>query len=458
MSKLPFEPFRIKMVEPIRVTTREERLAIMDRTQLSLFPVRSDEVLIDLFTDSGTGTMSSAAWGAMFRGDEAYASATSWFRFEAAVQEVFGFSHVIPVHQGRAAERILFAAVVKAGQIVPNNTHFDTTRANLEMLGARAVDLPCAESKSTSLEAPFKGNMDVGALRALVAAHGAENIPLIMMTVTNNAGGGQPVSMANLRAVSEIARAHGIPFYLDACRFAENAWFIKAREPEFDGVPVKEIVAEMFSLADGCTMSAKKDGIANIGGFIATNSGTLKQDSLVNLLVTEGFPTYGGLAGRDLEAIAVGLREAIQDDYLEYRAATVAFLTQELHEGGVPVLRPAGGHAVYVDARRFLPHIPPLQYPAQALCVELYIEAGVRAGEIGSVMFGLDHETGEERPAAQELMRLALPRRVYTASHLQYVADAIKAIHARRDEIRGLQIVSSAPVLRHFSARFAWVH
>lgn len=458
MSKLPFEPFRIKMVEPIRVTTREERLAIMDRTQLSLFPVRSDEVLIDLFTDSGTGTMSSDAWGAMLRGDEAYASATSWFRFEAAVQEVFGFEHVIPVHQGRAAERILFSAMVKPGQIVPNNTHFDTTRANLEMLGARAVDLPCAASRSTALEAPFKGDMDVGALRALIETHGAENIPLIMLTVTNNAGGGQPVSMANIRAVSAVAREHGIPFYFDACRFAENAWFIKAREPEFAGVPVKQIVTEMFSLADGCTMSAKKDGIANIGGFIATRSGALKEDSLVNLLVTEGFPTYGGLAGRDLEAIAVGLREAIQDEYLEYRAATVAFLTDELHEGGVPVLRPAGGHAVYVDARRFLPHIPPLQYPAQALCVELYIEAGVRAGEIGSVMFGLDHETGQERPAPQELMRLALPRRVYTASHLQYVADAIKAIHARRDEIRGLQIISAAPVLRHFSARFAWVH
>ena len=457
MTKLPFEPFKIKMVEPITMTTRAQREDIIERSQYSLFPVRSDEVLIDLFTDSGTGTMSAEAWGAMFRGDEAYASATSWFRFEATVKEIFGFDHVIPVHQGRAAERILFGELAQPGSIVPNNTHFDTTRANLEMLGARPVDLPCSESKSTEVEAPFKGNMDIEALRALLDEHGPDKVPFVMLTITNNAGGGQPVSMANIREVSKLARSRGIPFYLDACRFAENAWFIKSREAGYENTSAKEIAAEVFSLADGCTMSAKKDGIANIGGFICTNNGELKESSLVNLLVTEGFPTYGGLAGRDLEAIAVGLREAVQDDYLRYRADTVAFLADQLHDAGVPVMRPPGGHAVYVDAKRFLPHIPALQYPAQALCVELYLEAGVRASEIGSVMYGYDHETQTERPAAKELMRLALPRRMYTASHLKYVADAIIAIHERRDTIRGLEIVSASPILRHFSARFARV-
>ena len=457
MTRLPFEPFKIKMIEPIAMTTRTEREAIIQRTHKSLFPVRSDEILIDLFTDSGTGTMSAEAWASLFRGDEAYASATSWFRFEAAVKDVFGFEHVTPVHQGRAAERILFGELVSPGQIIPNNTHFDTTRANLELIGARPVDLPCAESESTEFEAPFKGNIDIPALRALLKEHDAEKIPLVLLTITNNAGGGQPVSMANIRAVSELARKHGALFYFDACRFAENAWFIKTREPGFENTPVKEIVKQMFAFADGCTMSAKKDGIANIGGFFCTNDADLKQQCLANLLITEGFPTYGGLAGRDLEAIAVGLREAIDDNYLYYRAATVAFLADQLHEAGVPVLRPPGGHAVYVDAKRFLPHIPPLQFPAQALCIELYLEAGVRASEIGSVMYGFDHETGTERPAAKELMRLALPRRTYTASHLEYVAEAIKAIYKRRDKVRGLRITSTSLVLRHFSARFEWI-
>lgn len=457
MRKLPFEPFRIKMVEPIAMTTREEREQIMRRSNYSLFPVRTEQLLIDLFTDSGTGTMSSAAWASLFRGDEAYSSASSWFRFEAAVKEIFGFEHVIPVHQGRAAERILFGQIVRPGMVVPNNTHFDTTRANIEVIGARAVDLPCPESEDTALEAPFKGNMDIPALRALLEEQGAENVPAVIMTITNNAGGGQPVSLANLREVSAVAKEHDVPFYLDACRFAENAWFIKSREPGYEDASIKEIVAEVFALADGCTMSAKKDGIANIGGFMGLRDAELRARCTVDLLVTEGFPTYGGLAGRDLEAIAVGLREAIDEDYLRYRAATVAFVADALHEAGIPVLRPPGGHAIYVDAKRFLPHIPPLQYPAQALCVELYIEAGVRASEIGSVMYGFDHETGQERPAPKELMRLALPRRTYTASHLEYVVDAIKAIWARRESVRGLRIIAAEPILRHFSAKFARV-
>lgn len=452
--ELPFEPFRIKMVEPISMTTREERERIVQRARYSLFRVRSDEILIDLFTDSGTGTMSSDAWAAMFRGDEAYAGASSWFRFEAVVKEIFGFEHVIPVHQGRAGERILFGQLVRSGQLVPSNTHFDTTRANIEVLGGHAVDLPCAASKSTEVEHPFKGDMEVEGLRRLLQEHGREQVPVVMLTVTDNAGGGQPVSLANIRAVSALAREHGVPFYLDACRFAENAWFIKTREPGQADRSVAEIAREMFSLADGCTMSAKKDGISNIGGFVCTNDAQLRQRCLVDLLVTEGFPTYGGLAGRDLDAIAIGLREAIDDDYLRYRVQSVAYLADRLHEVGIPVLRPPGGHAVYVDGRRFLPHVPPLQYPAQALCVELYVEAGVRASEIGSVMYGFDHRTGEERPAEKDLMRLALPRRTYTVSHLDYVAKALERVWARRDSIRGLRIVEAEPILRHFSAAF----
>lgn len=457
VMELPFEPFRIKMVEPISMTTRAQREEIIRRARYSLFRVRSEEIVIDLFTDSGTGTMSSAAWSALLRGDEAYAGASSWFRFESTVKELFGFEHVIPVHQGRAGERILLGQLVQPGQIVPNNTHFDTTRANIEVRGAQAVDLPSATGTSTEHEAPFKGDMDVEGLRRLLKEHGRDAIPLVMLTVTNNAGGGQPVSMANIRQVSAVAREHGVPLYLDACRFAENAWFIKMREDGYADRSVAQIAREMFALVDGCTMSAKKDGISNIGGFVCTNDASLRERCLVDLLVTEGFPTYGGLAGRDLEAIAVGLREAVDDDYLRHRVGQVAYLADRLHESGIPVLRPPGGHAVYVDARRFLPHVPPPQFPAQALCVELYIEAGVRASEIGTVMYGFDHVTGQERPTDKDLMRLALPRRTYTASHLDYVATALLRVWARRQAIRGLRIVAAAPILRHFSAEFDWV-
>ncbi len=455
--KLPFEPYRIKMVEPLGITTRADRERIIADARYSLFRVRSSEILIDLFTDSGTGTMSADAWSALMRGDEAYAGARSWERFERAVQRIFGFAHVMPVHQGRAGERILFGQLVKPGQLVPNNTHFDTTRANLERLGAVAVDLPCPSSDSTTDEAPFKGDMDVAGLRRLLEEEGPQRVPFIMLTVTNNAGGGQPVSLHNLRAVSDVARRYGIPLYLDACRFAENAWFIKAREPRQGDRSVREIVAEMFSLVDGCTMSAKKDGISNIGGFVGLRDQAVYDRCLADLLVTEGFPTYGGLAGRDLEAIAVGLEEALDEDYLRHRTELVAFLADQLHARGIPVLRPPGGHAVYVDARRFVPHIPPLQYPAQALCVELYLEAGVRASEIGSVMYGFDHHTGQERPASKELMRLALPRRTYTASHLSYVVEALERIWGRRESIRGLKIIGADKVLRHFRAEFARV-
>ena len=450
-----FEPFRIKMIEPIKPTTRQEREHIILEADYNLFRVRSEDVLIDLLTDSGTGAMSINAWAALMRGDESYAGAKSWFHFEETVKRVFGFRHIIPVHQGRAAERILFGHFVQPGMYLPSNTHFDTTRANIEVLGGHAVDLPCVESQATDHIAPFKGNMDIDALQRLLDEKGTERVPLIMLTITNNARGGQPVSMANIRAVSELANRHGIPFYCDACRFAENAWFIKTREPGYTDRSTRDIVREMFSLTQGCTMSAKKDGLSNIGGFLCTRDEDLKQRMVIDLLVTEGFPTYGGLAGRDLEAIAIGLEEALDESYLNYRVQSVAYLANRLQSFGVPVLLPPGGHAVYVDARRFLPHIPSLQYPAQVLAVELYIEAGVRATEIGSVMYGFDSHTGEEKPAKLELLRLALPRRTYTSSHLDHVAEALGRVWDRRTSMCGLQIVEAGRYLRHFSAKFA---
>ncbi|AEB12377.1 tryptophanase [Marinithermus hydrothermalis] len=448
------EPFKIKMVEPIKLTTRAERERYIQEAGYNLFLLRAEDVIIDLLTDSGTSAMSAAQWSALMRGDESYAGARSWYRFEATVREIFGFEHVIPTHQGRAAERILFSVMVKPGMVVPNNTHFDTTRANIEYLGGRAVDLPCPEAKDPALEAPFKGNMDTQALEALIEEVGPERIPLIMITVTNNSGGGQPVSMANIREVSRIARKHGIPFYIDACRFAENAYFIKLREEGYQNKSVREIVAEMFSYADGCTMSAKKDAFANIGGFLCTNDASLAQQERDLLILTEGFPTYGGLAGRDLEAIAVGLREVLEEDYLRYRLVSTRYVADHLTERGIPVVRPAGGHAVYLDARRFLPHLDPLEYPGQALAVELYLEAGIRGVEIGTVMFGKDPHTGEERPAQWDLVRLAIPRRAYTQSHMDYVVEAVERVWARREEIRGYRIVEEPPFLRHFTARF----
>jgi len=453
--KTIIEPFRIKVVEPIRMTTRQEREAYLREAGYNLFLIKAEHVIIDLLTDSGTAAMSSEQWAAMMRGDESYAGSASFYRFEAVVRDIFGFKHVIPTHQGRAAERILFSILCRPGHIVPSNTHFDTTRANIEYVGAEAVALPIPEFYKPSVEHPFKGNMDTEALRALIRRVGPERIPLVMLTVTNNSGGGQPVSMANIREVKAICVEYGIPLYLDACRFAENAYFIKLREEGYAHKSVREIAREMFSYADGCTMSAKKDGLANIGGFLCTNDDRLAQQEKDLLILTEGFPTYGGLAGRDLEAIAVGLQEVLDEDYLQYRFASTRYLGRHLTEAGVPIVQPPGGHAIYIDAGAMLPHIPPLQYPAQALAVELYREAGIRSVEIGSVMFGKrDPRTGEEIPAPMELVRLAIPRRVYTQSHIDYVIEAILEVYKRRETIRGYRILWQAPFLRHFTARF----
>ena len=452
--KTIIEPFRIKMVEPIRLTNRDEREQLIQAAHYNPFLLRAEDVIIDLLTDSGTSAMSSEAWGALMRGDESYAGARSWYRFRDTVKDIFGFEQVIPTHQGRAAEHILFSVMVQPGAIVPNNTHFDTTRANVEFVGGKALDLPCSEADDLDATFPFKGNMDIGALERLVAEQGPDNIPLIMVTVTNNSGGGQPVSMANIREISRVARAAGIPFYIDACRFAENSHFIKRNEPGFADVAPIDIAREMFSYADGCTMSAKKDAFGNIGGFLCTNDADLALKERNILILTEGFPTYGGLAGRDLEAIAVGLKEILDENYLDYRLLSTRYVVEHLRDAGIPVMAPAGGHAVYIDAQRFLPHIEPLQYPGQALAVELYLEAGIRAVEIGTVMFGLDPHTGVERPARLELLRLAIPRRVYTQSHMDYVLEAIGLVWERRDEVRGMKIVEAPQFLRHFTAHF----
>ncbi len=453
--KTIIEPFRIKTVEPIRMTTREERELKLREAHYNPFLLDADDVLIDLLTDSGTSAMSSEQWAAMMRGDESYAGSQSFFRFEAAVQEITGLPIVIPAHQGRAAERILFNILGGPGNVVPSNTHFDTTRANIEITGAQALDLVIAEGRDTQVIHPFKGNMDIAALERAIAEHGVEHVPAILCTITNNSGGGQPVSMENLKRISGVARSRGIPFFLDACRFAENAYFIKLREPGFAERSVRDIAREMFSYCDGCTMSAKKDAFANIGGFLALRDPELAQQARNLLILGEGFPTYGGLAGRDLEAIAVGLREVLQEDYLEYRFASSRYLGEQISSKGVPILQPPGGHAIYLDAARFCDHLEPAQFPGQALCGALYVEGGVRGVEIGSVMFGRhDPETGEEHPANMELVRLALPRRVYTQSHIDYVIEVILEVFARRHEVPGYEIVEQAPYLRHFTARF----
>ena len=452
--KTIIEPFRIKMVEPIKLTTRREREEMIRAAHFNPFLLRAEDVIIDLLTDSGTSAMSSEAWAAMMRGDESYAGARSWYRFRDTVQDIFGFEQVIPTHQGRAAEHILFGMLVKPDSIVPNNTHFDTTRANIEFVGGKPVDLPCRESDDIDSDAPFKGNMDIAALEQLVEEKGPEHIPVIMVTVTNNSAGGQPVSMANIREISRIARSAGIPFYIDACRFAENAFFIKRNEPGFENTSTIDIAREMFSYADGCTMSAKKDAFANIGGFLCSNDAELAQQERNILILSEGFPTYGGMAGRDLEAIAVGLREVLDEHYLDYRLLSTRYVVERLLDAGIPVVSPAGGHAVYLDARRFLPHIEPLEYPGQALSVELYVEAGIRAVEIGTVMFGFDPHTGEEKPAHLDLVRLAIQRRVYTQRHMDYVLEAIDLVWQRRKDVRGVKIVKAPKFLRHFTAEF----
>jgi tyrosine phenol-lyase len=444
--KTIIEPFRIKSVEPLHHTTRPQRERFLEDAGYNLFLIDAANILIDLLTDSGTSAMSTAQWAAMMRGDESYAGSESFFRLKRVVQELTGFRHVIPTHQGRAAERILFHVTCRPGCIVPNNTHFDTTRANAESNGARAVDLPCPEAADTQAQHPFKGNLDVAALERLIQSEGAANIPLVMITVTDNSGGGQPVSLANLEAVKAVTARHGIPLYLDACRFAENAWFIKQREAGYGSWTPKQIAQKMFELADGCTFSAKKDAFANIGGFLCTNDDRLAELEKDLLILTEGFPTYGGLAGRDLEAIAVGLEEVLDPDYLNYRIASTEYLGRHIAGQGVPIVQPPGGHAIYIDAGRMLEHIPRHQFPAQALAVELYRHAGIRSVEIGSVMFG--------DKARHELLRLAIPRRVYTQSHIDYVVEAILEVNQRKQELRGLEIVSEPPFLRHFSARF----
>jgi tyrosine phenol-lyase len=445
--KTIIEPFRIKSVEPIRWTTRAERESLLRQAHYNLFLLPADGILIDLLTDSGTAAMSTRQWAAMMLGDESYAGSTSYEHFRRSVQDVFGFKHVIPTHQGRAAERILFGVMCKPGDVVPNNTHFDTTRANLEFMGAQAVDLPIPQALDPASRYPFKGNMDVAALQRLIAEVGASRIPLVMLTLTNNSGGGQPVSLENVRAVKSVCDKYGIPLYFDACRFAENAYLVKLREPGCGRKSAREIAREIFSLGDGCTMSAKKDGLANIGGFLCTNDDTLALEERNLLILTEGYPTYGGLAGRDLEAVAVGLQEALDEDYLKYRIASVAYLGEHLVAAGVPIVQPPGGHAIYLDARAFLPHIPPAEFPGVALAAELYLEAGIRAVEIGTLMFG-------ER-AAMDLVRLAVPRRVYTQSHIDYVIEAVVEVWARRKAIRGLKLLYQAPFLRHFTARLA---
>jgi tyrosine phenol-lyase len=450
------EPFRIRSVEPIRMTTRVERRRLLEEAGFNVFLLHSEDVLLDFLTDSGTSAMSAAQWAGMQRGDESYAGSPSYYRFESAVQDIFGFEHVIPTHQGRAAERILFTTTCRPGDVVPSNTHFDTTRANVEAAGARAVDLPCPEGLRPAESHPFKGNMDVDRLEALFTEEGADRIPLVMLTVTNNSGGGQPVSMGNVRAVADVCRRHGTPLFIDACRFAENAYFIRLREAGYENTSVRAIALEMFDLADGCTMSAKKDGLANIGGFLALRDPELARSQRNLLILTEGFPTYGGLAGRDLEAIAIGLEEVLEEDYLDYRLASVRYLGERISAGGVPIMQPPGGHAVYIDAAALLPHVPPVEFPGQTVVAELYLEGGIRGVEVGSVMFGRHNsETGEEEPARMELVRLALPRRVYTQSHVDYAVESILAFAERRDEVGGFRFTEQQPVLRHFTARFA---
>jgi tyrosine phenol-lyase len=448
------EPFRIKSVESIRRTTCQQRGKLLEAAGFNLFLIEADDIFIDLLTDSGTGAMSTKQWAAMMDSDESYAGSPSFRRFRESVQAITGFKHVIPTHQGRAAERILFSVMCKPGDVVPSNTHFDTTRANCEHSGAEALDLPIQEALEPSRVHPFKGNMDTACLEEIMQRVGPIRVPLVLLTVTNNSGGGQPVSMANIKAVKAICSRYNVPLYIDACRFAENAFFIKLRETGYDDKTPREIAHEMFHCADGCTMSAKKDGLANIGGFLCTNDDALASAEKELLILTEGYPTYGGLAGRELDAIAVGLNEALEEDYLSHRIRSIAYLGEGIASAGVPIVQPPGGHAVYIDARAFLPHIPPTQFPGSALAAELYLEAGIRSFEMGTLIFGKRDEGGVERPGPMDLLRLAIPRRVYTRSHFDYVIEAIHAVWRRREDIRGLELIYQAPRLRHFTARF----
>lgn len=451
--KTIIEPFRIKSIEPIQFNTREERERLLKDAHYNVFLLRSNDVMIDLLTDSGTSAMSSNQWAGIMQGDESYAGSPSYFRFENAVKDIMGLPVVIPTHQGRASEKILFSILGGKGKVFLSNTLFDTTRANIEFTGAEGIDILCAEGKITDVPAPFKGNMDTDALQQIIAQRGSENIAMVIMTVTNNSGGGQPVSMANIKAVREICTRHNILLFIDACRFAENAYFIKTREDAYCDYSIKDIVREMFSLSDGCTMSAKKDAFANIGGFLALRDEQLGKKCRNLLVITEGFPTYGGLAGRDLEAISIGLYEVMELSYLEYRIKSIQYLAKKLQDKGVPVMQPSGGHAIYLDAKSFLSHIPIHEYPGQALVCALYTEGGVRGVEIGSFMFGKYNEKNELIPAQLELVRLAIPRRVYTQSHVDYIAEVILEVFEKRNELKGLKIIEEAEFLRHFTAK-----
>lgn len=450
------EPFKIKSVEPIKMTNRSQRESFIKEANYNLFKLDSEHVIIDLLTDSGTSSMSAKQWAAIMQGDESYAGSPSYYRFKNAVHHLMPFNHIIPTHQGRAAEKILFSIIGGKGKYIPNNTHFDTTRANIEFTGAVGVDLVIEEGKNPALEHPFKGNMDLNKLEQFITEKGVENIPVVMLTITNNSGGGQPVSMENIKGTRAICDKYNIPLFIDACRFAENAYFIKTREKGYENVTVENIVKEIFSYADGCTMSAKKDALVNIGGWLALNNDDWAQQARNLLILTEGFPTYGGLAGRDLEAIAVGLEEVVDEDYLHYRITSTQYLGNNLLKAGIPIVRPAGGHAIYIDARAMLPHINPLQYPGQSLAVEMYLDGGIRACEIGTVMFGLQPD-GTEKASAMDLVRLAIPRRVYTQSHIDYVIESLTDINARKLDLKGMKITWQPAQLRHFTANFDYV-
>ena len=451
--KTIIEPFKIKSVEPIKLNSRSDRSSILDVAHNNLFLVNAKDVIIDLLTDSGTGAMSSQQWAGVMLGDESYAGSNSFIFFENTVKDLMGFKNIIPTHQGRAAERILFSTMTKKGDYIPSNNHFDTTRANILEVGGVPVDLVCSEANDFNSPFPFKGNMDIEKLKQFIIDKGTSKIPLIMLTITNNTGGGQPVSMDNIKSVSMVAKKHNIPFYLDACRFAENAYFIKLNEKGYINRSIKDIVKETFSYADGCTVSAKKDAIANIGGFLCTNDDSLAQKKKDLLILTEGFPTYGGLSGRDLEAVAYGLKEVIDEDYLQYRIQSTKYLGEKLNKLGVPIINPPGGHAIYIDAQKFLPHIPIKEFPGQALACELYIEGGIRTSEIGSLMFGGKDKHGKEFFATNELVRLAIPRRTYTQSHIDYVAEVMKSIKSKSNKIKGLKIIYESRTLRHFTAK-----
>jgi tyrosine phenol-lyase len=452
--KTIIEPFKIKSVEPIYFTTREKREKLLEEAGYNPFLLHADSVIIDLLTDSGTSAMSSKQWAGIMEGDESYAGSKSFYRFEEAVKKLTGLKHIIPTHQGRAAEKILFSIIGGEGKYIPNNTHFDTTRANIEFSGAVATDLLNETGKHPEIRADFKGDMDVVKLEEFIKEKGVENIPVCMITVTNNSGGGQPVSMKNIKEVKAICNKYGIPLFIDACRFAENAYFIKLREKGYEKKSVLEIAQEMFSYADGATMSAKKDALVNIGGFLALNNDELAMKSRNLLIVTEGFPTYGGLAGRDLEAVAQGLEEVVDEHYLEYRLRSVEYLGEKLVSAGVPIIEPPGGHAIYIDAKRFLPSVPAEQFPGQSIVCQLYIEGGIRGVEIGSVMFGKYDGEGKLLPPPMELVRLAIPRRVYTQSHIDYVSEVILEVYKNREALKGYKIIYEAPMLRHFTARF----